>query len=103
MLHAVCYGKRNVFPMKTWGSGGIAPPFFISELDGGEGQLHAPAVLGSRKEIPVSIVVGPQKLVRREKLLALSGIEPQILCRPARRPSLYLLRYSQSGVYYVRS
>jgi hypothetical protein len=88
--------------MKTCGSGSILPSFFTSELDGGEGQLHAPAVLGPRKEIPVFILGGPQKLLRREKLLALSGIEPQILGRPARSLFLYPLRYPVSGVYYVR-
>jgi hypothetical protein len=39
--------------MKTWGSGGIALIFLTSALNG-DGQLHTPAVLPSRKEPVVS-------------------------------------------------
>jgi hypothetical protein len=62
------------------------------------GQLHAPAALPPEKEPPVPIG-GPQSRSGRrgeEKILDPTGFELQPLGRPARRQSLYRLRYPGS-------
>jgi hypothetical protein len=52
--------------MKTWGSGGIAPPFLTLALDGGEWSLDGPQ--------SQSRSCGEEK-----NILPLPGIEPQFL------------------------
>jgi hypothetical protein len=44
--------------MKTCGSGGMAPSFLISGLDGGEWSLHVSAALHLRKKPPGTHCIG---------------------------------------------
>jgi hypothetical protein len=70
-----------------WGSGGIAPPFLTSALDGGGWSASRPDRFGPGKkpQVPVGQEAGwaSEPLWRREKFLSLSQIES--------RPSLYRL------------
>jgi hypothetical protein len=44
--------------MKTWGSGGIAPPFLTSALDGGEWSASRPGRYTPRERGPGTYRVG---------------------------------------------
>jgi hypothetical protein len=78
--------------MKTWRSGGIAPPLLTSVLEGGDWSAS-----GSCRFIPGNHrLYGLQNRsghYAEEKNLVLPGIEPS---RPARSPSAYRLIYSDS-------
>jgi hypothetical protein len=79
--------------MKTWGSGGIAPPFLISAPDGGEWSATRSDRFTPGERAPgthwIGGWLGPRAgldAVEKIKILPLSGIEP----RPS-SPSLYRL------------
>jgi hypothetical protein len=83
--------------MKTWGSGGIAPPFLNSVLDGGEGSASRPGRLTPREIAAVTYSiggwVGPRaRLNAAEKIKILAWLKSNA-GRPARSPSLYRLSY----------
>jgi hypothetical protein len=55
---SLCLISQALCREDMWGSGGTAPPFLTSALDGGvevSGQLHAPAALPPGKELLVPI------------------------------------------------
>jgi hypothetical protein len=78
--------------MKTWGSGGVAPPFLTSELDGGEWSASSPG-----RFTPEKIALGTNwiggwvcpranlDVVEKRKIFPLLGLEPS---RPANSPLL---------------
>jgi hypothetical protein len=70
-----------------WESGGIAPPFFTSALDGGEWSVSRPG-----RSTSVEIAPGMDAMEKR-KILPLPRMEP---ARPVRSPSLYRLSYPDS-------
>jgi hypothetical protein len=79
-----------------WGSGGTAPPFLTSALDGGEWSASRPGRLTPEERTPSTHStggwVGPRTgldAVKR-KIMTLPESNPG---RPARRPSLYRLSY----------
>jgi hypothetical protein len=64
--YALCYED-------IWGSGGIAPPFFTSALDGSD-QLHGPVALHQEKKKLYSLdrrLGGPQSGSGQEKIFPL--------------------------------
>jgi hypothetical protein len=67
------------------------------------GQFHTPAAVPLGKEPPVPI--GPQSTPgscgEENNLFPMTGIEPQLICRPALSPSL--CRLSHPGSLYLRS
>jgi hypothetical protein len=71
-----------------WGSGGIAPPFLTSALDGGEWSASRPGTFTSEKGIPVTHRIrgwvcprtGLEAMEKR-KILPLPGFETQ-RCSP---------------------
>jgi hypothetical protein len=79
--------------MKTWGSGGIAPPFLTSVLNGGEWSAARPSRFIPREVAPVIQRIGDWvgsraflEAVERRKILAYRESNPG---RPARSRSLY--------------
>jgi hypothetical protein len=61
--------------MKTWRSGGIAPPFLTSSLDGGEcGQLHAHVALPLGRSLNVPIGFGAKRTVIKINIIKLISI-----------------------------
>jgi hypothetical protein len=74
---SLCLIKR--YAMKTWGSGGIAPPFFTSVLDGGEWSASQPGrftPLGKSPRYPMDRGLGgPQR--RSGRCHVMSWIEPR--------------------------
>jgi hypothetical protein len=91
--------------MKTyWGSGGIAPPFLTSALDGGEWSFSRTGRFTPGERSPGTLWrggwVSPRAgldAVEKEKMLPIPGIEP----RPS-SPSLYRLSYPDSMVSDIR-
>jgi hypothetical protein len=70
--------------MKTWDSGGIAPPFLTSALDGGEWLASRPGSFTPGERAPgthwIGSWVGPRAGlddVEKRKFLTLPGLEPQ--------------------------
>jgi hypothetical protein len=93
---SLCLIKHHF--MKTWGTGGMAPPFLTSAPYGVRGQLHAPATLTLGKEPRYQLdrrLGGPQNLSGRcrenKNILFLPGVKAIFLCSPTRGPSLYRL------------
>jgi hypothetical protein len=83
--------------MKTWESGGIAPPFLASALDVGVWSASRPGLFIPKEIAPITYWiggwVGPKvglDSVKKIKILPLPIIE----C-PARFPSLYRLSYGK--------
>jgi anti-sigma factor ChrR (cupin superfamily) len=80
-----------------WRSGGIAPPFLTSALDG---QFHGPAVLPLCNEPPDHWIggwVSPRHrldAVEERKNIALQGIEPGISS-----PSIHQVRFFFFNLY----
>jgi hypothetical protein len=84
--------------MKTWGSGGIAPPFLTLALDGGEQSASQPGHFTPRERMPgtnwIGGWVGPRAgldAVHKRKILPMLGTEPQ----PS-SPQLYRMNYPDS-------
>jgi hypothetical protein len=48
--------------MKTWGNGGISPLFLTLALDGGSGQLHAPAALPLMFKCVGTLITGKNEI-----------------------------------------
>jgi hypothetical protein len=86
------------------GSGGIAPPFLTSALDGGEWSASRPCHFTPGERAPgthcIGGWVGPRTGlddVERRKILPPPGLELRPLGRPARSQSLYRLSYPGSS------
>jgi hypothetical protein len=101
----LCLINKALCHEDIWGSGGIAPPFLTSALDGGEWSASRPYRIIPRERAPgthwVGGWVGPRAGLDavEEKHFALPGIEPG-----ASSPSLYRLRclaYIQNNMVYL--
>jgi hypothetical protein len=87
--------------METWGSGGIAPPFLTSALDGGEWSASRPGRFTPKKKVTgghwIGGWVGPRAVLDAvEKKKISCSCRERIPGRPARSQSLYLLSYPSS-------
>lgn len=106
----ILYGNKNLYLYliiyassheDVWGSGSIAPPYFISTLDRSKWSVSRPGRFSSGESTPdvrwIRRWVGPRASMDAVYLRKISfpyqGSNP---CRPVRSPSLILLIYPGS-------